>query len=269
MPDGQGVIEVIGDGSGSLLLLAGDPAVLEANDGCGSVGWLAARAGTGGPGLAEVKCPTEWLGAPGLVPDPRTGQAEPPDPECLRPLLSLLAPGRYVMTAGLAPYHLRVVHPRARQVHGWYAEEELALVTTDAWPPRDHRAVRGYGDRIRAGGALPALIALFPTAGSSAGYLLDGHHKLAAYQREGESPLAHPADPARAPPLAACRPRPCPGGIRRRRAPAPGRRAGTGLCLHATPSERGAIGALTPPGNKGQPGTPAGVRSSTTIFSVR
>lgn len=185
MPDGQGVIEVIGDGSGSLLLLAGDPAVLEANDGCGSVGWLAARAGTGGPGLAEVKCPTEWLGAPGLVPDPRTGQAEPPDPECLRPLLSLLAPGRYVMTAGLAPYHLRVVHPRARQVHGWYAEEELALVTTDAWPPRDHRAVRGYGDRIRAGGALPALIALFPTAGSSAGYLLDGHHKLAAYQREG------------------------------------------------------------------------------------
>ncbi|MFJ1567479.1 hypothetical protein [Streptomyces erythrochromogenes] len=189
VPDGHGVIEVIGDEGGSLLLLAGEPAVLEANDGCGSVGWLAARAGTGGPGLAEVKYLTEWLGGPGLVPDPRTGQAEPPDPECLRPLLSLLAPGRYAMTAGLAPHHLRVVRPRARQVHGWYAEEELALVTTDAWPPRDHRAVRGYGDRIRAGGALPALVALFPTAGSSVGYLLDGHHKLAAYEREGASAL--------------------------------------------------------------------------------
>ncbi|MFF3723839.1 hypothetical protein ACFYYM_15910 [Streptomyces erythrochromogenes] len=189
VPDGHGIIEVVGDEGGSLLLLAGDPAVLEANDGCGSMGWLAARAGPGGPGLAEVKYLTEWLGAPGLVPDPRTGRAEPPDPECLRPLLSLLAPGRYVMTAGLAPHHLRVVRPHARQVRGWYAEEELALVTTDAWPPRDHRTVRGYGDRIRAGGALPALVALFPTAGSSVGHLLDGHHKLAAYEREGVSPL--------------------------------------------------------------------------------
>ncbi|MFE9463372.1 hypothetical protein ACFYNW_06815 [Streptomyces virginiae] len=189
VPDGHGVIEVIGDESGSLLLLAGDPAVLEANDGCGSLGWLAARAGTGGPGLSEVKYLTEWLGAPGLVPDPQNGHAEPPDPQCLRPLLSLLAPGRYVMTAALAPHHLRVVHPRARRVQSWYADEELALVTTDAWPPRDHRAVRGYGDRIRAGGGLPALVALFPTAESSVGHLLDGHHKLAAYERAGARPL--------------------------------------------------------------------------------
>ncbi|MER7734589.1 hypothetical protein ABTX80_27220 [Streptomyces erythrochromogenes] len=189
VPDGDGVIEVVGDERGSLLLLAGDPAVLEAGDGCGSLGRLAVRAGTGGPGLAEVKYLTEWLGAPGVLPDPRTGQAPPPDPECLRPLLSLFAPGRYVMTAGLAPCDLRVVHPRARQVHGRYGEEELALVTTDAWPPRDHRAVRAYGERIRAGGALPALVALFPTAGSGVGYLLDGHHKLAAYEREGVDPL--------------------------------------------------------------------------------
>ncbi len=197
MPDGHGVIEVVGDEGGSLLLLAGDPAVLEANDGCGSLGWLAARAGTGGPGISEVKYLTEWLGAPGLVPDPRTGRAEPPDPECLRPLLSLLVPGRYVVSAGLAPHDLRVVHPRARRVETWYAEEDLALVTTDAWPPRDHRAVRAYGDRIRAGeaaggataGGLPALVALFPTAGSTVGYLLDGHHKLAAYERAGTPAL--------------------------------------------------------------------------------
>ncbi|MFJ6785120.1 hypothetical protein [Streptomyces yangpuensis] len=193
VPDGHGVIEVVGDEGGSLLLLAGDPAVLEANDGCGSMGWLAARAGAGGPGTSEVKYLTEWLGVPGLVPDPRTGRAEPPDPECLRPLLSLLAPGRYVVSAGLAPHHVRVVHPRARRLESWYAEEDLALVTTDAWPPRDHRAVRAYADRIRAGsaagGALPALVALFPTAGSTVGYLLDGHHKLAAYERAGARPL--------------------------------------------------------------------------------
>ncbi|MER6384202.1 hypothetical protein [Streptomyces sp. NPDC001250] len=189
VPDGHGVIEVTGDESGSLLLLAGDPVFLEASDGRGSVGWLAARAGTGSPSLSEVKYLTDWLSAPGLVPDPRTGQAEPPDPERLRPLLSLLAPGRYVMTAALAPHQLRVIHPRALQVHHWYADEELALVTTDAWPPHDHRAVRGYRDRIRAGHDLPALVALFPTPDSCVGYLLDGHHKLAAYQHAGTPPL--------------------------------------------------------------------------------
>ncbi|MEW2586061.1 hypothetical protein [Streptomyces virginiae] len=114
VPDGHGVIEVIGDEEGSLLLLAGEPVVLEANDSCEF-------------GLA---------GGPGG-------------------------------------------HGRAR-------------------PPRDHRAVRGYGDRIRAGGGLPALVALFPTAGSPVGHLLDGHHKLAAYERAGARPLAirlAPQDP--------------------------------------------------------------------------
>ncbi|MGE7386967.1 hypothetical protein ACQKM2_15955 [Streptomyces sp. NPDC004126] len=189
VPDGHGVIEVTGDAGGSLLLLVGDPVFLEGNDGCGSVGWLAARAGAGGPGLAEVKYLGEWLSAPGLVPDPRTGRVEPPDPECLRPLLTLLAPGRYVMRAEVAPHHLRVVHPRALKVQHWYPDEDLALVTTDTWPPRDHRAVRGYRDRIRAGGDLPALVALFPTADSWVGYLLDGHHKLAAYRQAGVAPL--------------------------------------------------------------------------------
>ncbi|MFF7503917.1 hypothetical protein ACFZBM_31475 [Streptomyces lavendulae] len=93
------------------------------------------------------------------------------------------------MTAALAPHHLRVVHPRALQVRSWYADEELALVTTDAWPPRDHGAVRRYRDRIRAGGDLPALVALFPTAESRVGYLLDGHHKLAAYDQAEVRPL--------------------------------------------------------------------------------
>ncbi|MGW1870912.1 hypothetical protein ACWCPS_35900 [Streptomyces mauvecolor] len=189
VPDGHGVIEVTGDEQGSLLLLAGDPMFLEAGDGRGSMGQLASRAGLDGPGLREVKDLTDWLSAPGLVPDPRTGRVEPPDPACLRPLLSLLAPGRYVMKAEVAPDHLRVVHPRPLQVHGWYADEDLALVTTDAWPPRDHRAVRGYRDRIRAGGALPALVALFPTPHSCVGYLLDGHHKLAAYEQTQTRPL--------------------------------------------------------------------------------
>lgn len=196
VPDGHGAIEVTGDEGGSLLLLAGDPVLLEASAGCGSVGWLAARAGTCGPGIAEVKSLTEWLSAPELVPHPRTGQADPPDPQRLRPLLSLLAPGRYVMSAEIAPHRLRVVHPRVRQVHHWYPDEDLALVTTDSWSPRDLATVRSYRDRIRTGTALPALVALFPTAESWVGYLLDGHHKLAAYKQAGSSPLVIRLTPA-------------------------------------------------------------------------
>ncbi|MFJ3516941.1 MULTISPECIES: hypothetical protein [unclassified Streptomyces] len=189
VPDGHGVIEVTGDESSSLLVLAGDPALLEASDGCGSMGRLAVRAGPGASAMAEVKALTEWLTAPDLVPDPRTGLAEPPDPLRLRPLLSLLSPGRYVMAAEVAPHHLHVVHPRAHQVDHRYADEDLALLTTDFWPPRDHSAVRRYRERIRTGGVRPALVALFPTAPSRVGYLLDGHHKLAAYQQAGVRPL--------------------------------------------------------------------------------
>ncbi|MFF7296818.1 hypothetical protein [Streptomyces sp. NPDC008265] len=189
VPDGLGAVEVAGDADGSLLLLAGDPALLEAGDGCGSLGRLAARAGAGAPGIAEVRSLAAWLGAPGLVPDPVTGLVGPPDPGRLRPLLSLLAPGRYVMTAEVAPDLLRVVRPGGRRTEGRYADEELALVTTDFRPPSDHAAVRRYGDLIRAGGALPALVVLFPTVDSRAGYLLDGHHKLAAYERAGARPL--------------------------------------------------------------------------------
>ncbi|MER6519174.1 hypothetical protein ABT246_20285 [Streptomyces sp. NPDC001553] len=188
VPDGLGVIEVTGGASASLLVLAGDPVLLEGNDGCGSLGWLAARAGADAPGTGEVKALTEWLGCPDLTVDPATGHHLPPDPERLRPLLTLLAPGRYVMTVQTAPHETRVVHPRGHAVEQWYAEEDLALLTTDHWPPRREAVVRDYARRIRAGG-LPALIALRPTPAGRVGYVLDGHHKLTAYQWAGVRPL--------------------------------------------------------------------------------
>ncbi|MFF3213082.1 hypothetical protein ACFYYB_20710 [Streptomyces sp. NPDC002886] len=189
VPDGLGLIEVTGDDGASLLLLGGRPSVLEGSDCCGSVGWLASRAtGPGAPTPAEAKALTAWLAAPELVADPLTGDFPPPDPERLRPLLSLLAPGRYTMTAAAAPHPLRVVHPRAEHVESWYADEELALLTTDHWPPPDRGAVRTYAGRIRAGDR-PALVALSPAADSIAAYLLDGHHKLEAYRQAGIQPV--------------------------------------------------------------------------------
>lgn len=189
VPDGLGLIEVTGDDGASLLLLGGRPAVLEGSDCCGSIGWLASRAtGPGAPTTAEAKALTAWLAAPELAVDPLSGNFLPPDPERLRPLLSLLAPGRYTMTAATAPQPLRVVHPRAEHVERWYADEELALLTTDHWPPPDRDAVRTYVRRIRAG-ERPALVALSPAEDSIAAYLLDGHHKLEAYHQARIQPL--------------------------------------------------------------------------------
>ncbi|AWZ05550.1 hypothetical protein [Streptomyces sp. ICC4] len=189
VPDGLGIIEATGNDGASLLLLKGRPVLLEGCDGYGSVGWLASRAiGRDAPGTADVKALTAWLAAPELAVDPLTGHVLPPDPERLRPLLSLLAPGRYAMTAPPAPHLLRLVHPRPGHIEHWYPDEELALLTTDRWPPPDAAAVRGYARRIRDG-ARPALVALRPDEESMAAYLLDGHHKLAAYHQAGIQPL--------------------------------------------------------------------------------
>ncbi|MFE4632174.1 hypothetical protein ACFRJ1_02175 [Streptomyces sp. NPDC056773] len=199
VPDGLGLIEVTGNDWASLLLIGGRPVVLEGSDCCGSIGWLASRAGgPDAPTPAEAKALTAWLAAPELAADPLTGSCPPPDPERLRPLLQLLAPGRYSMTAARAPQPLRVVHPRSGHVESWYADEELALVTTDHWPPPDRDAVRAYVRRIRAG-ERPALVALSPAGDSLAAYLLDGHHKLEAYHQAEVPPLIirlTPVDPA-------------------------------------------------------------------------
>lgn len=189
VPDGLGLIEIAGDDGASLLLLGGRPVLLEGSDFYGSLGWLASRAtGPGAPTTTETKELTAWLAAPELAVDPLTGSFLPPDPERLRPLLSLLAPGRYTMTAAPAPHPLRLVHPSSGHIDRWYADEELALLTTDHWPPPDREAVRGYVRRIRAG-ARPALVALRPAEDSIAAYLLDGHHKLEAYHQAGIQPL--------------------------------------------------------------------------------
>jgi hypothetical protein len=184
--DGEGFIEVVGDAAGSMLLLAGDPLAVGGSDGSGSIGMLAGLAGVGAPTPAEVKSLVDWLGAPGLRALGRSGFAEPPDPEMLRPLLGLLAPGRYRLTAHL-PRKVLVVDPADRVA--WWCDEdaEVVLVLTDR--VRSPAAVRRYRRQLAEDGPWPAVIALFPTLDAEIGYLLDGHHKLAAYRQAGHDPM--------------------------------------------------------------------------------
>lgn len=71
---------------------------------------------------------------------------------------------------------------------GWYwPAQGQALVVTDRWPPHDRATVDAYASRI-SGGARPAAVTVRPPGGGPR-YLIDGHHKLAAYRRTGVAPL--------------------------------------------------------------------------------
>jgi hypothetical protein len=183
--DAQGVIEVVGDGDASMLLLAGDGVAVGGGDDSGTVGTLAARAGPEGPTSAEVKSLVEWLADPDLSVGVRNGRVRPPDPDRLRPLLRLLRPGRYVMSADV-PRRPPVVVERTTH---WHEDRQDTLIPTDAWPPRNSATVRSHRRRIEDDGHRPAVVALFPVPDGDIGYVLDGHHKLAAYRQAGLSPL--------------------------------------------------------------------------------
>jgi hypothetical protein len=75
------------------------------------------------------------------------------------------------------------------QTAWWYDHEGLVLVPTDSWPPRDGATVRRYRERIELDGARPAVITLSPQPDSEIAYVLDGHHKLAAYRQAELDPL--------------------------------------------------------------------------------
>lgn len=184
--DGESVIEVVGDCDASMLLLIGDVAAVGGDNSCGSVAMLAARAGPDAIRSGEVKALVEWLAEPDLNLDVVSGRAVPPRPERLRPLLRLLRPGRYVMTTYVPDQRPHVVD---RHTAHWYDDGESALIPTDHWPPPDHVTVRHHRTRIENKRSRPAVIELSPSPSSGIGYVLDGHHKLAAYQELNLSPL--------------------------------------------------------------------------------
>jgi hypothetical protein len=195
VPDGSGVVAVFGNGFASVLYLGGEPSRSHAADCEGSVGQLAARAGPGAVRPAELDALRDWLAAPGL--DVR----EPPPAEPLEPLLRLLARGRYTLTLSRPGWReLPVLDPAPDGVRGWYWPlQGDALIVTDRWPPRDPAAVDGYLARISRG-ERPAAVTVRAHGGGPR-YLIDGHHKLAAYRRAGTRPLLVEITPERPTPL--------------------------------------------------------------------
>ncbi|MEV4509448.1 hypothetical protein AB0K00_10875 [Dactylosporangium sp. NPDC049525] len=209
--DGLGVVEVLGNAMASVLYLSGAPVWVHAYDCHGSVGELAARAGNAGwdaPRPAELSALRDWLSEPGLrVERARRGPA-PADrvhglrAEPLLPLLRLFCNGRYLVSARTMSPKVTVFDRVEADWFGWYPgyrDEDDSILATDRWPPPGMGTIEEHWARI-AKGIRPALVAVGPPGGAGR-YLLDGHHKLAAYRKARVRPLVIDIVPAEPRPL--------------------------------------------------------------------
>jgi hypothetical protein len=204
VPDGLGVIDVLGNEAASVLYLSGDPVWLHAYDNHGSVGELAARAGRATPRPQELSVLRDYLADPGLRVDKRTGDPYGLQIEPLRPLLRLLQRGRYLVSARTMTRNLAIHDRHDREWIPWYLGHDgygpdEVLLATDRWPPRDPGTVAQYRERIKKG-ARPAAVAVGPFRGT-ARYLLDGHHKIGGYLQARVRPVVAEIVPTEPHPL--------------------------------------------------------------------
>ncbi|QRP46372.1 hypothetical protein [Amycolatopsis sp. FDAARGOS 1241] len=123
---------------------------------------------TGGTGVLELNGVFELPGG-GSVELPQslrialaTGQVRRPLAETLRDVLVLLVDGRYQLAG---PERLPAEHH---------------LVPTSEWPPCDEARVAYYRTAIRTGHRPVAVV-----LSGVQPLILDGHHKIAAYEAEG------------------------------------------------------------------------------------
>ncbi|TDQ05425.1 hypothetical protein [Labedaea rhizosphaerae] len=177
---GAGVVDVRG-GAASVLYLGGAPAALDGDDCAGSIGRLWARAKTTPPrpeALAALgEFTTVGYTANGLADD-------------LRPVLDLLADGTYTLS-GPEPITAErwfVASAAPGEFGSDYPWELDYLVPTQAWPVTDWGTVARYRKLI-AHGQRPVVLALRADDSPFSGFVLDGHHKLAAYLALREPPV--------------------------------------------------------------------------------
>jgi hypothetical protein len=195
VPDGLGVVELAEEDEYAFQLrLGGDPVAADADTRDGSLVWMATRL-LHSRGLAEHHRLDSWVEPPAWD---RLRQwlrhVEPGDDAVghLEPLLDLLAPGAYAIGVQALPKPF-VVATRQREATHWYAgmewkDDVSAIVPTHHWSPRKS-TVDEYRNAILYERRRPASI-MVTHPDSEVYYLLDGHHKLAAYMEAGRDPVA-------------------------------------------------------------------------------
>jgi uncharacterized protein (TIGR02996 family) len=182
--DGKGLIEVRGGGNETVLLVEGKPVALNWDDCQGSVGQYLVYTGhtRGADHARQLTAVVEGEF------DPALPLAEP-----LGPLLALFASGTYRLgytpsaTVESVATPERLDRARAdRELIEYYPGDQRNLVYTQPGESLDESRVAFFRERIRAGRRPVVLTAAAECAWCE--FVIDGHHKLAAYARERVKP---------------------------------------------------------------------------------
>jgi hypothetical protein len=197
---GTGVLQVVGKDGASALRIGGKPWLVEGYTGSGTADRLAVLSGD--PWVRrKVRRLRKSLRHP----------AHASATEMTRALWGLLSPGRYGIRRWVPDtYYVEACWPN--RFKSWYVgvttpDLGAVLLPTDRWPPPIHSTVAEYCRMIEDGGR-PLVVTL--RAGppededDAVAFVVDGHHKLAAYQRLGVAP--HCLDIARMSDETACAP---------------------------------------------------------------
>lgn len=123
-----------------------------------------------------------------------TGQLRRPLATTLLPLLDLLAHGRYEVDGPvpLSPHGtewtVATPSPDGSVIVEAEHEGRYLVPTAQQWPPEDSARVDYYRSAIGTGHRPAVVVLRLADAGGSGGYVLDGHHALAAYRAADVTP---------------------------------------------------------------------------------
>ncbi|HEX2145738.1 MAG TPA: hypothetical protein VHG10_14655 [Glycomyces sp.] len=183
--DGDGTLSIGGHDGASALRVGWRPLIVEGYTGSGSIDRFAIRTRDARfrSALRELR---DRLRRPVADTDPV---------ELAGPILGLLQPGHY----GVRIWRGANVHIEPFGDNGtawWYPYEPIgtegtAVIPTDAWPPQGDETLESYVESIEHGERPLAVILRSEPPGDEqdcAAFLIDGHHKLAAYRRTGIAP---------------------------------------------------------------------------------
>ncbi|GAA1660943.1 hypothetical protein GCM10009830_02550 [Glycomyces endophyticus] len=183
--DGDGTLAVGGHDGASSLRVGWRPLIVEGYTGSGSIDRFAIRT-RDARHRESLRDMRERLRFPERDADPV---------ELAAPILKLLAPGAY----GVRRWPDANVHiePFGENRSAWWypyeaiGTEGTAVIPTDHWPPPGEETIARYAAAIEAGQRPLAILLRSEPPGDEqdcAAFLIDGHHKLAAYRRTGTDP---------------------------------------------------------------------------------
>jgi len=182
--DGKGLIDVRGGDGEIVLLVEGKPVAFNWDDCQGSVGQFLVFTGHS-RGADHARQLAEFVD--GNVHPERSLSAQ------IEPLLALLPNGIYGLgyspTATVEPVTTLENSPQSipdMQLHGYYPVHDRNLVCTQRTATLDASRIRHFRQQIRKGHR--PIVLTVSAEGAWCEFVIDGHHKLTAYNREGVRP---------------------------------------------------------------------------------